>query len=65
MASRSGHLDVVRLLIEAGASPRHETMDFKVPISLAAEGNHTEVLSYLLTKDHDAHQLMDDSKVEL
>ena len=63
-ASRAGHLEVVCLLVESGASPAHETKDGKVPLNFAAANNHADVLSFLLKKEHDTHRLMDDKKVE-
>ena len=64
-ASRAGHLEVVCLLVESGASPAHETKDGKVPLNFAAANNHADVLSFLLKKEHDTHRLMDDKKVPL
>lgn len=63
-ASRAGHLEVVCLLVESGASPAQETKDGKVALNFAAANNHADVLSYLLKKEHDTHRLMDDKKVE-
>ena len=62
-AAKAGHLDVVTLLVEAGASPNHETKEDKVAICYAASANHAEVLSYLMKKDHDTQHLMDNDKV--
>ena len=41
-AAKAGHLPVVRLLVESGAGPKHETVDNKMPISLAASASHTD-----------------------
>ncbi len=63
-AAKAGHLEVVKHLIEAGASPTTETKDGKVPINYAASNNHADVLSFLFTKEHDTYTLMDDKKVK-
>ena len=62
-ASKAGHLNVVKLLVESGGSPKYETKDGKVALNFAAANSHTETLSYLLRKEHDTHRLMDDKKV--
>ena len=62
-SAKAGYLNVVKLLVESGASPKFETKDGKVPICYAAAMNHSEVLSYLLRKDHNTQHLMDDKKV--
>ena len=62
-AAKAGHLEVVKHLIEAGASTTYETKDGRIPLCYSASNSHFEVLSYLLTKDHDTHILMDDKKV--
>jgi len=53
----------VKLLVESGACPKHETIDNKMPISLAASAGHTDVLSYLLRQDRNTNLLLDDTKV--
>ena len=63
-AAKAGHLEVVKHLIEAGAQTTNETKDGKIPLCNAAANSHSEVLSFLLTKDHDTHILMDDKKVQ-
>ena len=62
-AAKAGHIDVVKLLCEGGASPLYETKDGKTPICFAAAANHDNVLSYLVKKDHDTETLMEDKKV--
>ncbi|KAK3576172.1 hypothetical protein CHS0354_016979 [Potamilus streckersoni] len=61
-SAKAGYLNVVKLLVESGASPKFETKDGKVPICYAAAANHSDVLSYLMRKDHNTQHLMDDKK---
>lgn len=62
-AARAGYLDVVRLLVESGASPKAETNYGASPIWFAAQEGHNDVLEYLMTKEHDTYGLMDDRRV--
>ena len=62
-SSKAGYLNVVKLLVESGASTRFETKDGKLPICYAASYNHADVLSYLMHKEHGTQYLMDDKKV--
>lgn len=59
-ASKHGYLEVVRLLVESGADPTMTCDTGKVPICMAASAGHKPVLSYLLKKDHDSFDLMQD-----
>ena len=59
-AAKHGYLEVVRLLVESGADPTMTCDTDKVPICMAAAAGHKNVLSYLLRKDHDAFDLMQD-----
>ncbi|XP_071964995.1 uncharacterized protein [Antedon mediterranea] len=61
-ASKVGFLKVVKLLVESGASPKFESKDGKVPICYAATAQHYDVLSYLMKKDFNSQNLMDDKK---
>ncbi|KAI5751394.1 hypothetical protein M8J77_007101 [Diaphorina citri] len=61
-AARAGMFDVVRLLVEAGASPKSETNYGAAPIWFAAQEGHNDVLQYLITKEHDTYNLMDDKR---
>lgn len=62
-AAKAGYLNVVKLLVESGASTKFETKDGKLPICYAASFNHADVLSYLMHKEHGTQYLMDDKKV--
>ena len=63
-AARAGYLDVVKLLVESGASPKAETNYGASPIWFAAQEGHNDVLEYLMTKEHDTYGLMDDRRVK-
>lgn len=62
-ASKAGHLHVVKMLADGGASTVLETKDNKTPICYAASANHTKVLTYLMHQHHDTVGLMEDQKV--
>lgn len=64
-AARAGFLDVVKLLVESGASPKAETNFGSAPIWFAASEGHNEVLKYLMMKEHDTYSLMEDKRVRL
>ncbi|CAN7936922.1 unnamed protein product, partial [Ixodes hexagonus] len=59
-AARNGYLGVVKILVENGAYAKSVTKDGKVPLCLAAAEGHYDIISYLLKKDHDTTDLMDD-----
>lgn len=61
-ASRAGYFEVVKLLTESGASPIAETNLGAVPIWFAASEGHHDVLEYLITKEHDTYNLMEDRR---
>jgi ankyrin repeat protein len=63
--ARAGFLDVVKLLVESGASPKAETNFGSAPIWFAASEGHNEVLKYLMTKEHDTYSLLEDKRVRL
>ena len=49
VAALNGHLEVVRLLLEAGALPdRDEELDARTPLHMAADHGHLEVVHLLL-----------------
>lgn len=62
-ACKAGHLDVVKLLMESGASPLAKTAKGQYPIWFAAAENHNAVLSYMMKKEHDSYGLMEDRDV--
>ena len=62
-AAKAGYLTVVKLLIESGASPKFESKDGKVCLCYAAAVGHTDVVSYLMRKDHNTQHLMEDQRV--
>lgn len=61
-AARAGCFDVVKLLVESGASPKSETNLGAAPIWFAASEGHHSVLEYLMTKEHDTYALMEDRR---
>lgn len=61
-AAKAGHLDVVRLLCESGASPKNETNYGCAPIWFAASEGHNNVFKYLMHKEHDTYALMEDKR---
>lgn len=61
--ARAGHLEVVKLLVEAGASPGDKSVEGKTPIVLAVASEHVDVYNYLINKKHDSYKLLEDKKV--
>lgn len=59
-AAKHGFLEVVKLLVESGSDPTMTCDTGKVPICMAAAAGHKQVLSYLLRKEHDSFELMQD-----
>ena len=62
-AGKYGYLEVVQLLIDSGANPLAETDEGKIALCYAVGKGHLHVLSYLLTKQHDSHALMEDAQL--
>lgn len=62
-AARYGYLDVVQLLVDSGADPTAASQQEKIALCCAAKAGHYSVLSYLLNKEHDSLQLMEDKAV--
>lgn len=58
--ARAGHIKVVKVLMETGASPTAVTKEGKVPLCYAASAQKIDVLTYLILKDHDCFQLLED-----
>ncbi|PAA54089.1 hypothetical protein BOX15_Mlig025367g1 [Macrostomum lignano] len=50
LAAQEGHERVVKLLVEAGASPSDENIDGMTPLHLAAQNGHSKVLQALKEK---------------
>lgn len=48
-AARTGFLDTVRLLVKAGADPQARDKDNCLPIDLARQNGHTDVVAVLET----------------
>gem|GEM_PF-854388 len=48
LASQSGHADIVKILLDAGAKVNAKTVNDWTPLMLAAEYGHTEVVRMLL-----------------
>ena len=59
-ASFNGHLEVVRLLLEAGASCNQTANQGKTPLICAAENGHMEVVRLLLEAGSSCDQAMTD-----
>lgn len=64
-ASKHGYLEVVTLLTESGADPCAQSKEEKIPLCCAAQSGHYDVLSYLLKKEHDTLQLIEDKSVSV
>lgn len=62
-AAKAGYLEVVKLLVESGASPLAKTGKGLYPIWYAAAENHNHVLSYLMKTEHDSYGLLEDKDV--
>ena len=62
-AAKAGHGEVVKHLVESGASPLAKTTKGLSPIWFAAAENHNAVLQYLIKKEHDTYGLMEDKEV--
>lgn len=62
-AAREGHLVLVDLLLESGATPLSMTNNGRTAMWYAAAEGQTAVLSLLLKQPHDTYVLMDDRKV--
>ncbi|XP_075225754.1 no mechanoreceptor potential C [Lycorma delicatula] len=61
-AARAGCFEVVKLLVESGASPKSETNYGSAPIWFAVSEGHNDVLMYLMNKEHDTYNLMEDRR---
>ncbi|AXI24110.1 Ankyrin repeats containing protein [Cardinium endosymbiont of Sogatella furcifera] len=52
VAASKGHLEVIKMLCEYGATPNLETADDTIPLHKAAEGGYLEVVKYLVEESH-------------
>lgn len=52
-AAAAGHLDIVKILMESGASVNDKTIDHYTAIMAACEWDHPDVADFLLDKDAD------------
>jgi len=55
IACRSGNLDIVKLLIEAGADKEIKDVGRQSPLSIAISNNHIEITRYLVEVGADVH----------
>ena len=62
-AAQAGHLDVVKLLTEAGSATTAETINGHIPLWFAAAESNLKVVSYLIQQNHDSYKLLEDRKV--
>lgn len=54
---------MVRLLVENGADTDATNKDNKNPLCVATASGHRDIISYLLTIEHDSNIMMDDKNV--
>ena len=54
---------VVRLLVESGASTTSETDNGRVPLWYAAAESNLRVVNFLMQQPHDSYSLLEDQKV--
>ena len=62
-AAKAGYLNVVKLLVESGASSTAETGQGRIPLWYAAAEGNLAVVSYLIHQNHDSYALLGDRKV--
>lgn len=63
-AAKAGYLNVVKLLVESGASSTAETGNGRIPLWYAAAEGNLAVVSYLIHQNHDSYALLGDRKVK-
>ena len=64
-SAQAGHLQVVKLLVESGASTNTETSNGRIPLWFAAAENKLKVVSFLIQQPHDSYKLLEDRKVNM
>ena len=55
-AAKAGYLNVVKLLVESGASTMAETSGGRVPLWYAAAEGNVNVVTYLISQKHDSYR---------
>ncbi|KAI9340895.1 hypothetical protein BDR26DRAFT_861033 [Obelidium mucronatum] len=53
MAAKSGHVQILKLLIEKGANPNHRTTDNRTCLCFAAYGSHLDCIRALISSNPD------------
>ena len=62
MASRFGHLEVSRVLLDHGANVNARQQNHWTPIHLSASNGHLEIVKLLLERGADVHALNDEGE---
>jgi ankyrin repeat protein len=57
LASREGHMEIARFLVESGADARAQDSNWTTPLHLASGRGHLEVARFLIERDADARAL--------
>ena len=61
-AAKAGYLNVVKLLVESGASTTAETSNGRIPLWFATAESHLNVVTYLIQQNHESYDLLEDRK---
>ena len=61
-AAKAGFLNVVKLLVESGASTTAETSNGRIPLWFATAESHLNVVTYLIQQNHESYDLLEDRK---
>ena len=64
-AARSGHLDIVRLLLNFGIGVQDRTAEDETPLILASAGGHEEVSRFLIERQADVNSVSNGSWTSL
>ncbi|KAF7533147.1 hypothetical protein G7054_g7332 [Neopestalotiopsis clavispora] len=66
LATESGHMEVVRCLVDRGVMPNFLSPESsKTPLSIAAEKGHSEIVQFLVRRGADPNFLVDDRQTPL